>query len=175
MIDRLRALAARRAASSEAEDEEPSATAFPPLRVLTAEMLLVTGVDAAVRAFRRPSAPFAAALAPALLAPLAAAAHLTHGARPTARTATASALLDAAVIGAGIAALADALRPGRDRSSTFSLTPLALASAGLLGRILDREERLDRAEHLRLERRASVVQRLVPARRAKLDRIVVHV
>jgi hypothetical protein len=56
-----------------------------------------------------------------------------------------------------------------------SLAPLAFAAVGVLGMLLDREEEeIDEARDS-LERRARVVERLVPKRKAKLDRIVVHV
>ena len=56
-----------------------------------------------------------------------------------------------------------------------SLAPLLLTAAGLLAMALDRQEHRLAAERTRLEQRARIVERLVPRRRARLDRIVVHV
>jgi hypothetical protein len=56
-----------------------------------------------------------------------------------------------------------------------SLAPLAFAAVGVLGMLLDREEEEIDEHREALERRARVVERLVPQRKAKLDRIVVHI
>lgn len=51
----------------------------------------------------------------------------------------------------------------------------ALAAAGALGLLLKRQERAAAREQERLARRAAIVERLVPKRRARVDRIVIHV
>lgn len=174
-------------------EPEPPSSAFGPLRALAAELLLITGVEvtrAALAARKRQEAwqdrpldferrdpdrwSYAASLAPALLAPMAAAAHLKQILRPSGPTTTANRLLNAAVLGVGLVELAGPLLRGRqgDRSS---LPPLALASVGLLGLVLERQEQAARRDRQRLQRRADVVERLVPRRRPKLDHIVVHV
>lgn len=182
-------------AAQEAQDESPPSSGFGPLQVLTANLLLVTGIGATLDSLSRSrSGPggiqadrpldhegytpalgsFATAWAPSLLAPLAAAAHLRHTRSPSANTSAATRLLDAAVIGAGVAGLAEALASLR-RGGTVSLTPVALAASGVLGLMLERQERISARERERLERRASLVERLVPKRRPRLDRVVVHV
>jgi hypothetical protein len=182
----------------EAEHADPGHhPGFAPLRALTAQMLLVTGAEATLGSLaatrragtglprarpvdypeiadRTPARSYAATWAPALLAPLAATAHLAHLTRPSESANLASRVLDAAVVGVGVLGLAQALRD-RGRGAGPSVAPLALASAGLLGLLVDRQERAARAERDRLARRASVVERLVPRRRARLDRVVVHV
>lgn len=176
----------------EEEDNHPEA-GFKGLRIVAAQLLLLAGVDVALdsiardQARRAPPFPhgsagpardaagFAASWLPTLLAPVAAAAQVKHGLRPTPTTASATRVLNAAVIGAGVAGLAAALFDSR-RTGTFpSLTPLALASAGVLGVILDREEREVAVARRALERRASLVRKFVRGRGARVDRIVVHV
>jgi hypothetical protein len=56
-----------------------------------------------------------------------------------------------------------------------SLAPLAFLAVGILGLVLQEEEEETGAEFEELEDRASIVERLVPKRRARVDRIVVHV
>lgn len=175
------------------DEDNPTPVGFKGLRLLSANLLLLTGIDAALDAFGRdggadgPPWPHGsagpgwlapgtvAALAPSLLAPLAAAVQARHGAHPSPATTTATRVMSAAVIGAGVAALVGSITRARREGRTPSLTPLALASAGLLGLIVEREERLVAEERRQLQRRAQIVQRLVPRRRAKVDRIVVHV
>lgn len=195
MKESLRTLRSRIPVLSDADEEpDPPEPTFGSLRALAAQLLLVTGVGATLDALahaRReqvrvdqrpldylarptPRATYAAVWGPSLIAPLAATAHLTHLARPSDSTTRATRLLDAAVIGMGVATLARDLLVRRG-SPRPSLSPLALASAGLLGLAIDRQERAAQEERRRLERRASVVERLVPRRRPKLDRVVVHV
>lgn len=153
------------------------------LRSLSAPLLLLTAADATWDQLRHDSdraerserrAPYALTWGPALVAPFAAAAQFAHASRPSGSTAAAARILNAASIGIGIASLASSLYTGR-RSRVPSLSPLAFAAAGVLGIILDRQERENEAERKRLTRRADVVERLVPKRRRKLDRIVLHI
>ena len=192
MLDRLREFTDRVRGEDEEEDNETSAE-FKGLRVLAAHMLLLASVDITLDSVRRVRArggpPYphgspgpergAASTVlgwlPALLAPLAAAAHVTHAVRPSASSATATRVLNAAAVGAGAAGLVDSFLASRRTHSLPSLSPLALASAGVLGLILEREERDALEERRRLERRAELMDRFVPRRRARVDRIVVHV
>jgi hypothetical protein len=80
----------------------------------------------------------------------------------------------AAVLGIGAIGAAMETASAR-RSASGYTTSLALAATGILGLVLDRREREMREERARLERRASIVERLVPRRRGRLDHIVVHV
>lgn len=172
---------------TDGEEPEPGSH-FAPLRLLTAQLLLVTAAESLLGRPHRPegqrpldyagiagAGATAAGLAPSVLAPLAAAAHLTHLLRPSSSTDVATRILDTAVLGAGVGSALAALLSDRGRRGSRAAAPLALATAGLLGLVLDRQERAHAREHRRLARRASVVERLVPARRARLDHIVVHV
>jgi hypothetical protein len=84
-------------------------------------------------------------------------------------------VFNGAVVGVSIARLAEAAVAGDTEIRAALLPPLALASAGLLGFLVDREAAEVEAERAHLERRASIVERLVPKRRPKLEGIVVHV
>ena len=118
--------------------------------------------------------PAALAWAPALLGPLTAAANIEHARNPSESTRIALRVLTGATVGFGAALyIADVL--GSARRETHRLAPIAFASAGLLNLILDREEAEIERDEAILRRRASVVERLVPARRPKLDKIVLHV
>lgn len=172
-------------------DEPPEPRSLAPLRFIAAELLAVGGVDAALSALnnsprtgdylqpRRAVPPGSLAMrwVPVLLAPLAAAAHVRHGSDPSPGTAAATRILDAAVLGAGVAGLTFEILSRRRYTADGlpSLGPLALASAGLLGLLIDREERDLEEERDRLERKAAIVERFVPRRKARLDRVVVHV
>lgn len=157
-----------------APEPEPS---FAGLRVLTAQLLLATAAGTALdaRAASTEETPRAATWAPLLLGPLAAAAHLAHAFRPSSATTAATRVVDATVIGLGVAELTVSLLTGRRQSQPPSLAGVALGAAGVLGILLRREEQRVAAEREELERRAAVVERWVPQRRAKLDRVVVHV
>ena len=174
-------------------DPEPEAvpSELAPLRLLAAPMLLLTGIEATMESLRQSRsagtatedqghrrinrAGYAAVWAPSMLTPFAAAAQVAHLSRPSEAVAVASRVLNTAVVGAGIGAMAQMLVAYQQRRQAPSLAPLALTAAGLLALLLDRQEQRIQAERSRLEQRANVVERLVPKRRAKLDRIVVHV
>jgi hypothetical protein len=173
-----------------AEDDDDPETGLDPLRVVAAEMLLVTGIGATLDVLARArdsqrdripgqsgsgDVPLAAVWGPALIAPVAAAAHLRQSTGPSQQASRASRFLDSAVVLMGVAELATSLTGFQARKRTPSLVPLALASAGLLGLIVAHRERASTEEKRRLEKRARIVERLVPQRRPKLDRIVLHV
>ncbi len=153
------------------------------LRAATAQLFLAAGSGTALEQLigdddgaGTPAtyAPRPLAWAPAILGPLTAAAQIAHARRPTPRTATALQVLNGATIAIGAALLAVDLWSNRSHGQ-HRLAPLALASAGLLGFALDRHEQALSVSTQRLRRRADVVERLVPRRRPKLDRVVVHV
>jgi hypothetical protein len=170
--------------------KEPS-TGLASLRMLAAELLVVTGVGATLDVLSRareaqrdriPGAslggeplPLAAVWGPALISPLAAAAHVRHATRPSERSERATRFLDSAVVGLGLVELAGSLTGLQRRRRPVSLVPLALASAGLLGLAVGQREREIEREQHRLQRRARVVERLVPRRRPKFEKIVLHV
>lgn len=170
-------------------DREAAAHAPDGVQLLTAKLLLFTGAGAALDALRQsretdasgtypdptPRAPRPARLAPAIVAAAAAVAHAVQAFDGSERTRLATRTFDLAVVGIGLLSLGDTLAEARRDGRVPSAGPAALASAGLLGILIDRSERRHRTELDRLERRASVVERLVPKRRARLDRVVVHV
>lgn len=153
-----------------------------PLRAAAAQLLMATGAGATLEQVShteelgpaRSQVPAALAWAPLLVGPLAAAANIEHARRPTEQTSSAVRFLTLATIGlGGCVYLADALR-SRERPPT-RLAPLAFASVGLLSLLIDRQEEEIARKEKSLRRRARVVERLVPRRRGRLDRIVVHV
>jgi hypothetical protein len=174
MPQRLRDLLSSSPRDEPTSREPAPAPELVPLRMVAAPMLLLTGVEATLDSLSRGArgASHAAVWAPSLLAPMAAAAQIAHLSRPSKAVSAASRVLNTAVVGAGVASLAGMLA-GRGRGLP-SLAPLALTAAGLLGLLLDRQEARIDAERERLERRARIVERLVPRRRARLDRVVVH-
>ena len=192
MLERLRDLRDQDGGETPEEDNEPAGE-FKGLRMLAAHMLLLASVDITLdslgRARKQAGPPYphgspgpdrhalstAVGWLPAVLAPLAAAAQVRHAVRPSPPTATATRVLNAAAIGAGVAGLVDSFLESRRSHGRPSLSPLALASAGVLGLILEREERDALEERRRLERRADLMDRFVPRRRGRLDRIVVHI
>lgn len=188
MLQRFEHLA--RTLRGQEPDETPDEpTGFEPLRLLTAQLLLMTAAEAVIQGARRSSqerpvdyprrprdtATDAAAWAPSVLAPLAATAHIAHVSRPSHATGVATRVLDTAVVGIGVASALAGLVTRRGQEALRVTAPLALATAGVIGLVLDRQERTHAREHRRLARRASVVERLVPARRPRLDHVVVHV
>lgn len=176
------------------ESPPPSPSTAPdPVQILTAKLLLFTGIGTALEARdqqgRRSAVaapgnghPSEAAVdvrltawAPAVLGTVAAVAHAVHGFAPTERTRLATRTLDVAVVAGGLLGLGETLAAARRDRALPDVAAVALACAGLLGILIDRTDSRHEAERLRLERRASVVERLVPPRRTRLDRIVVHV
>ena len=163
-------------------EEAASPTSFPELHWMTAALFLAAGADAA-----RQHLPLSdpARLAPLLAAPVVGAAHAARAlsSAPGARQATR--LLDGVAAGVAVAATArvayNALARGRPaeppapRGLAAALVPLTFGATAVLGLLLDRVEERERRELRRLRRRASVVERLVPRRRARMDHIVLHI
>lgn len=129
------------------------------------------------------SAPDVVRWAPLIAAPVAAAAHGARALWPNQATRKAATLANGLAVGVGAAGVASSVYSalsGQDEPEHWServpsLAPLAFAAVGLLGLLLEREEEEVVAARRKLERRARVVERLVPKRKAKLDRIVVHI
>lgn len=185
MIDQLRNLFAP---SAEPEPE----TQLPSLRRLTAYLFIAGAAGAALGRLGRRHRPAgglvgatepagtgsvspAAVAAPLLIGPLAAAAQLAHLREPTEQTRAAARFLNAAVIGVGAMEFAGELLGSARTGKLPSTAPLLFGSVGALGMLLDAEEQEWEAERTLLLHRARVVERLVPRRRARLDRVVVHV
>lgn len=179
MIERLRQLRER---FGDPGDAAQRPHPLRGLRAATAQLLVATAAGATIdhlQSRRRTphfavgsrDIPLAFRWAPVLIGPLAAAAHLEHARRASEQTATAVRILDGAALLTGAAlALLSPTEEGAGRA-----TAISFASAGLLGLTLDREERTMEGERRELERRARVVERLVPKPRRRLERVVVHV
>lgn len=162
------------------ENGSTPATRLTTLRAAAAELLIASAVEAALERLQsgkdpvvESGVPIALSWAPLLIAPLAALAHVEHARNPGERTALALQLLNSATVAVGGALLLYEL--GDSGHSPRRLGPLGLASAGLLGFALDRQEREIHRNEADLRRRASVVERLVPRRKTRFDRVVVHV
>lgn len=170
----------------------PDDVAFSSLHWMTAAIFLVAGADAALRE-RKASGRVTKLVrwAPLLAAPLAGAAHAARAVRPSRATRLAAQMLDGLAMSVAAAGIGRALyetaadasaggpwtsgRRHRARLLSRAVAPLTFGATGILGLILDREEQEERAAQRRLRRRASVVERLVPRRRPRLDRIVLHI
>ena len=163
------------------EENEGGAARLGPLWAAAAQLLLATGAGATIEQLSSAlqesgdsPAPPGLAWAPAIVSALAATASLEHARRPTERSETAVRFLNSATIGFGAALFAFDAFVNRGHPPR-RIAPLAFASAGALALLLDRAERDVEDTERDLERRARVVERLVPQRKPKLDRIVVHV
>jgi hypothetical protein len=175
------------------QDSESDDTALRLLRGVSAAIHAVTGLEAAAGARRGDLLPPGGMRAvPALVAPLSMSAHLVHALRPTQRSRALARAADVLAIAAGTVGIASSMLaalededqrvmlgrlPRRAKDRLPSLAPLAFALGGVLGLLLDGEERRQAQQLARLERaerRARVVERLVPKRRGRMDRIVLH-
>jgi hypothetical protein len=171
--------------------EGDDAHTFRALHWMAAGIFLAAGLEAAFGR-RRGDAPDDIRWAPLVVAPLAGAAHVVRVLAPNARSRIATQLLNGVAVGVGAigaasSTLSIAEAGGRSwfaygprRKPIYkripSLAPLTFGAAGALGIILDREERADALQHASLERRARIVERLVPRPpRRRVERIVVHV
>jgi hypothetical protein len=173
---------------------EEDTFAFSGLHWMAAGLFIAAGAQAALSQGRKDSSqrvPGLVRWAPLVAAPLAGAAHAVRAARPTTASRAMSRVLDGLAVGVGAAGVASAIYgaqreramtggwPGSKRRAIAelgaSLAPLTFGFTGILGMILDREEEQDSLAHRRLEKRARIVERLVPKRKPKLDRIVVHI
>ena len=129
------------------------------------------------------NAPEAVRWAPLIAAPVAAAAHGARALWPNEATRKAATIANGLAVGVGAAGIASSVYSAlseREPETHWServpsLAPLAFAAIGLLGLMLEREEEEVEETRHRLERRARVVERLVPKRKPKFDHIVVHI
>ena len=179
------------------EPEEPADLSFAGLHALVAGMYLASGAEAALGERRgEVRAVDALRWGPLVAAPIAALTHAARALAPCRATRIASRIANGMAVVVGAAGLASSVAcalDSDDASSLFgrrrrrvrdripSLAPLAFGVTGLLGEILEREEQTTVEEIARLEwearraeRRARIVERLTPRRRARVDRIVVH-
>jgi hypothetical protein len=185
-VRRTRIHELRRRPGQEDEDDEFT---FPGLHMLVAGMYLASGIEAALGERRGDfRVDDDLRLAPLTVAPMAALAHAARAILPGRPSRIAAQIMNGVAVAVGAAGLAssvasalvtpdDAFGPRRRRirERIPALAPLAFGVTGLLGAVLDREERDETERHARLERRASIIQRLTRERRPRLDRVVVHV
>lgn len=162
------------------------------LRAVSAGLFAVTGIEAAVGVRRGDPQPMhGLRVAPSVIAPVAVAAHVVHALRPTRRSAGLARIADGLAFAAGTVGLAASalaafddderrvlgLLARRRTRRVPSLAPLAFALTGLLGAVVAGSERKRMEERARLaaaERRARIVERLVPRRRGPRDRFTIR-
>jgi hypothetical protein len=176
----------------EADDD----VAFESLHWLAAGLFLAAGTEAGLGERRGdPRTDHAVRWGPLIAAPLAGAAHVARALFPGRATGVATRVLNGAAFLVGAAGVAGAIHAAGDEAAATgfepqpslsrrlpSFAPLTFAIAGLVGVLIDREEVIaaDRRAELRDEiraaqRRARIVERLVPHRKARVDRVVLHV
>jgi hypothetical protein len=181
MLDQFKRLGRKVEAALRTEPDVEAS--LMPLRGATAQLLLATGTGATLEylldstARRHPRAtkvPQPLTWAPGLIGPLAAAAQIRLARDASPDSALAVDLLNAATVATGAALfILDLL--SADEDASLHLAPVAFASAGLLALAVNRQEREIRSVERRLRRRAAIVERLVPRRRPKIEKVVVHV
>jgi hypothetical protein len=199
MLDRLRELGIFHRDSEEEPPETASGRVFTALHLFSADLLLLTGANATLHflrsrsaaeatrgaateydldhdRFRTPSRlPGAAAWAPLLIGTLGSAVQTVHALQPSERTDLAARTLSGVALGLGLVGAANRAAAAVRGDEPFSIAPLLFGYAGLLGFLVDRQENKVAEEEADLERRASIIERFVPRRRTKIERIVVHV
>lgn len=201
MLERIRTLS-RGARGTQEEDPVESTPIFTALRVFSAQMLLSTGVNATLHYLRarssRPASahpgngqearwrtaasapdrsrdPGGGAWAPAVLGSLGCAAQATLALRASDRALLATRVLNGLVLGVGVAGAAQSLRVSIKGEAPFTFAPLLFGYAGLFGFLVDRQEHAVAEDEAALVRRSRILDRLIPERRTRIDRIVVHV
>ncbi len=172
------------------DDEGGDNHSFSGLHWMTAGLFLAAGAEAAIGERRGEyRGSDAVRWAPMVAAPVAGAAHAARAIWPSHSTRVLSHIADGIAIGVGAAgfassvyaAVSDAEEEEEEEGAKSwtervpSLAPLAFLAVGILGLMLQEEEEETGAQFEELEDRASIVKRLVPKRRARVDRIVVHV
>jgi hypothetical protein len=165
---------------------------FSGLHLIAAGLFLAAGAEAALGRSHQGRKVLAwTRWSPLAIAPLASAAHVARAVRPGRTSRAASRWVDAVAIVAGAAAVAGTVigvMATRSESGTerwlhglppllgrVPVAPVTFGVAGIMGMILDNEEKEETLMRRRLERRASIVERLFPPRRARIDRIVIRV
>jgi hypothetical protein len=178
-----------------AEDDDD--VVFESVHWLAAGLFLAAGTEAGLGERRGDDRPSdAVRWGPLLAAPLAGGAHVARALFPGQATRMAAQVLNGVAVVVGAAGVASAVygalttEPGdrafesrtRARERLPSLAPLTFALAGLLGALLDRDERTAaeersavRDELRRTRRRARILDRIVPERKPRFDRVVLHV
>lgn len=160
--------------------------AFSAIHWLAAGLAVAAGAETALEQRRSENGTTSVLRwAPLLAAPLAAAAHAARAVAPGRTTRVLAQIANGLAVGVGAAGLASSIYGMSSDSANSddddwlaqlpSLAPLAFAGVGVLGMLIDDEENEVAEARAALEQRARWVERLVPRRKAKLDRIVVHV
>ncbi len=167
-----------------AEDREPL---FPALHWMTAALFAAAGTEAALRLRGGRGVGDLLRIAPLLAAPLGSTVHVARARSGAPRIRLATQLVDGLAAGIAVAGVFGAAynavegtgttwpRTRAARRLASALVPLTFGATACLGLLLERQEDEERGEVERLRRRARIVERLVPQRRPRLDRIVVHV
>jgi hypothetical protein len=170
----------------EDEEDEEIEFALPGLHWLAAGLFIAAGTESALERSDEDRANEVVRWAPMVTGPLAAAAHAARAMHPTHTTRLITNIADGIAIGVGAAGLASnlyhvaneehepaELRTWQDQLPSFG--PVAFAAIGVLGMMLLEEEEETGQREDALEKRARLIERFVPQRKAKVDRIVVHV
>lgn len=187
----------RKRTDAEVERIEDDDVVFESVHWLTAGLFLAAGTEAGLGERRGDDRPAdAVRWGPLIAAPLAGGAHAARALFPGEASRVAAQVLNGIAVVVGAAGVANAVygalreEPGdrafetrtRARERVPSLAPLTFALAGLLGVLLDRDERTAaeerselREELRRTRRRARVLDRIVPERKPRFDRVVLHV
>lgn len=163
---------------------------FEKLHWLAAGLFLAAGAEALLARQRgKRDIPAALGWAPVIAAPAAGAAHAARALRPGPGTRTAASVLSGVAVGVGAAGLLAGIyasrrdqqdrpawsRPRRLLDNAAAVAPLTFGATGILGLLLDHEEQAEAQVRERLSRSASIAGRLMPRRKPKLDRIVLHI
>jgi len=188
MLERLRRLRNHEFEHEEADERAEFAPVFTALRLFSAELLVSSGMNATLQYLRdrrgRPGAGdvverdvvgAAAAWIPAVLGAAASTAQARLALDPESGRTSAVTLLNGAVVGLGFAAAADAALAAARGERRFTFGTLLFGYSGILGFLLDRQETRVAEAETALDRRARIVERWVPRRRTKVDKIIVHV
>jgi hypothetical protein len=189
MLNRLRTRGRPAPAPRDETPTEPTPV-FTALRLFSAELVLSSGINATLQYLRsrspRPARPGAldpaarrvgrtGAWAPLVLGGLGCAAQATFAFRPSQRALLATRVLNGLILGVGAAGAAEEIRAAVRSQSSPTVAPFLFGYTGLLGFLLDRQESVVAEEEAALTRRTRLLDRLIPERRTRIERIVVHV
>lgn len=182
-------------ADGDLPEEEDDDVAFESLHWLAAGLFLAAGTEAGLGERRGDvRTDHAVRWGPLIAAPLAGGAHAARALFPGRASAIATRVLNGVAFVVGAAGVAGALHAAGDEAAATgfapraslprqlpSFAPLTFAIAGLVGVLIDREESLAAGRRAELNeeidkarRRARIVDRLVPERKPRFDRIVLH-